>query len=92
MTIETYDIGIDGIGNISVDSDQPNQGDDIDSGTGFWLKARSTNSGVVRFSGVSSDSSGFELAAGDAIQVQVRNLSELYFTGTNSDEICWMKF
>lgn len=97
MSIETYDIGLNGIGNITVDSDQPDQGPDVGSGTGFWLKARSGNTGNVYFSYVSAssdaDSTGFELAAGESIQVQIKNLNELYFTAdTDGNQIAWMKF
>ncbi len=95
--ISTYDIGVGGIGNITVDSDQPNQGPNVGSGTGFWLRARSGNTGNVQFSYVSAssdaDSTGFELSAGDMVPVQIANLNELYFTAdTNGNQIAWMKF
>lgn len=93
MSISTYDIsGVDGIVEISIDSDQPNQGPDVYSGTGFLLQGRSTNSGVVRMSFVSSDSAGFEFAAGERNPVQVFNLNELYFTGTAGDKMVAMKW
>ena len=97
MSIETYDIGIGGIGNITVDSDQPNQGPHVHSGTGFWLKARSGNTGNVFVNYVSAssdaDSTGYELAAGETIQLQVTDLSGLYFTAdTNGNQICYSKF
>lgn len=97
MAITTYDIGTNGNGNITVDSDMPNRGPDVGSGTGFWLKARSGNTGNVFFSYVSSssdaDSSGFELAPGESIPVQVLNLNELYFTAdTAGNKIAWIKF
>lgn len=97
MTISTYDIGAGGIGNIAVDSDQPNRGPDVGSGTGFWLKARSGNTGNIHFSYVSAssdaDSTGWELAAGESVPVQVFNLNELYFTAdTVGNQIAWMKF
>lgn len=94
MTISTYSIaGVDGVGEITVDSDQPNQGPDVGSGTGFWLKARSGNTGNCRASFVSSDSAGFEWAPGEAYPVQIANLNELYFTAdTNGNQLTWMKF
>lgn len=97
MTIETYDIGTGSTGNITVDSDMPNQGENVGSGTGFWLKARSGNTGNVYLNYVSAssdaDSTGFELAAGETIQIQVKNLNELHFTAdTAGNQICWMKF
>lgn len=94
MSISTYSIaGVDGVGNITVDSDQPNQGPDIGSGTGFWLKARSTNTGNCFISFVSSDSAGFELAPGEAYPVQIANLNELHFrAATNGNQLAWMKF
>lgn len=93
MSISTYSIaGVDGVGEISIDSDQPNQGPDVGSGTGFWLKARSGNTGNVFASFVSSDSAGFEWAAGEAYPVQISNLNELYFTGTSGNKMTWMKY
>lgn len=97
MTIETYDIDAGGIGNITVDSDQPNRGPDIHSGTGFWLKARSGNTGntFASYTSTSSDadSTGFEWAPGEAYPVQVLNLNELYFTAdTVGNQMAWMKF
>lgn len=83
----------DTIGNITVDSDQPNQGSNITLLNGVFLKARSTNTGLVFFgfdSGV--DSTDFELSAGDVIAVQVSNLNQLWFyADTVGDKLCWLK-
>lgn len=92
--ISTYDIaGADGIGNITVDSDQPNQGPNVSSGTGFWIKARSGNMGNCQAHFIDSDSNGFEWAPGEAYPVQIFNLNELYFRAdTNGNKLTWMKF
>jgi len=83
----------DDVGNITVDSDQPNQGPNKTSTNGFYLKARSGNTGNVRFSFDSGgDSDGYELAAGESIPVQVQNLNELWFTtDTAGNKFCWLK-
>lgn len=96
MTIETYDIGAGSTGNITVDSDMPNQGPNVGSGTGFLLKARSGNTGNTFINYVSAssdaDSTGFELAKSEYISVHVSNLNKLYFTAdTVGNQITWMK-
>lgn len=82
-----------GNGNITVDSDQPNQGSNISLPNGLWLKARKTNTGVVYFSFDSGvDSTDFELSPGDIILVQVQNLNEIWFKAdTVGDKFCWLK-
>lgn len=84
----------DDVGNITIDSDQPDQGGNYTAINGFWLKARAGNSGVCRFSFDSAtDSDGFELSAKEVIQVQVQNLNELWFTAdTVGDKISWLKY
>lgn len=83
----------DNIVNITVDSDMPNQGPNVTSKNGFRLKARSTITGNVYFSFDSGvDSSGYELAAGEAEFVQVQNLNELwFFSDTAGNQIVALK-
>ena len=81
------------LGNITTDSDQPNQGPNVSLLNGAWIKARSSNTGVVFFGTDSSvDSSGYELSAGNVILVQVQNMNELWFRAdTVGDKFCWLK-
>ena len=94
MSITTYDVaGANGVTEFSIDSDGgPTQGPNVRSGTGFWIQARSTNSGVAKGSFVESDSAGFEWVAGDAFPIQTFNLNTLYFTGTAGDKLVALKF
>jgi hypothetical protein len=93
MNISTYDIaGANGITEITIDSDQPNQGPNVHSGTGFLIQARKLNSGVGRVSFVSSDSAGFEIEASKTFPFQVFNLNELYFSGTSGDKFVALKW
>ena len=83
----------DTIGNITVDSDQPNQGSAITLANGVYLKARSTNTGLV-FVGFDSgvDSTDFELSPGDTIPIQASNMNQLWFyTDTVGNKLCWLK-
>lgn len=65
-------------------------------GYGFFIRALSTNTGVVYVgndgAGDVTSANGYELAAGDQIYIEVRNLNELYFdSATNGDKFCWLK-
>ena len=94
-----YDVSISpfmtgqSVGNITIDSDQPNHGGDVSLPNGIYLKARSTNTGLVFFGSDSGvDSSDFELAAGETIPVQIQNLNELWFySDTVGNQVCWIK-
>jgi hypothetical protein len=97
-----FDIGIspfitagdsDAVQNITVDSDMPNQGPDVQLDNGVQLKARSTVSGNVYFDFTSdADSTGFELAAGESVFVQVQNLNVIWFyADTAGNQICALK-
>lgn len=83
----------DSTGNITVDSDMPNQGSNVTFANGAWFKARAGNTGILYIgfdSGV--DSTDFELSAGDVIPVQASNLNQLWFyAATAGDQICWLK-
>lgn len=62
---------------------------------GFYIRALSTNSGVVYVGndGASdvTSSNGYELAAGDDIYIECENLSELWFdAATNGDKFSWI--
>jgi hypothetical protein len=72
------------------------QGPDVDLENGVWIKALAGNSGVVYVGNDGEDdvtsANGFELSAGDAIVIQVSNLSDLWFDAAeNGDKFCWMK-
>ena len=70
----------DAVRSITVDSDMPNQGPNVALDNGARVKARSANTGNVYFSFDSGvDSTGYELAGGDAEYIQIQNLNELWF-------------
>lgn len=72
------------------------QGSSVELNNGVFIKALSGNSGVTYVGNDGANdvasTNGFELAAGDVIVVQVRNLNELWFdAATNGDKLCWLK-
>jgi hypothetical protein len=61
-----------------------------------WIKALAGNTGKVYVGnagdGTISATTGFELSAGNVIQIQVSNLKDLWFdAATNGDKFCWIK-
>jgi hypothetical protein len=72
------------------------QGTDVSLPNGAYIKALAGNTGKVYVGnagdGTVSSSTGFELAAGNIIQVQVSNLKDIWFdAATNGDKFCWIK-
>jgi hypothetical protein len=71
------------------------QGTDV-AGVGWFIRALSGNSGNVYLgndaAGDVTSANGYELAAGDQIYIEVRNLNELFFdSAENGDKFCWLK-
>ena len=72
------------------------QGDDIASDNGFWIKAHPDNTDTVWVgndgSNDVSSSNGFPLDPGEAIPLSVANLNHLIFDADVSGEkVCWIK-
>jgi hypothetical protein len=72
------------------------QGSSVSLPNGVYIKALSGNTGKVYVgndgSNAISSTTGYELAAGQMILVQVDNLNKLWFdAATNGDKFCWMK-
>ena len=63
--------------------------------SGFFIKALSTNSGIVYVgndgAGDVTSGNGYEMEAGDQIYIECSNLSDLWFdSATNGDKFCWI--
>jgi hypothetical protein len=72
------------------------QGTDVSFSNGVFVKALAGNTGVVYVGnagdGTVSATTGFQLAAGDVILVQVSNLRDLWFdSASNGDKLCWLR-
>ena len=73
------------------------QGTSVSLLNGVYIKALSTNTGLiyVGYDGTASNvtsTTGFELAAGDIILLQVANLNNLWFNSSaNNQKVCWIK-
>ena len=72
------------------------QGPNISLPNGVWIKALAANTGKMYIGnngdGTVSDTTGFELAAGQLIQIQVANLKDIWVDASvNGEKVCWLK-
>ena len=72
------------------------QGSNVALSDGVFVKAMGTNTGKVYVGnagdGTISSTTGYELAAGECILIQVDNLNKLWFdSAVNVEKFCWMK-
>jgi hypothetical protein len=72
------------------------QGGNIALDNGVYIRALTGNTGVVYVgndgAGAVTSSNGYQLNKGEAVRIQVANLSELWFdSATNGDKFCWLK-
>jgi hypothetical protein len=72
------------------------QGPDATLTNGVYVRAMSTNTGLVYVGNDGandvSSTNGYELASGQSILLQVDNISDIWFDASISgDKVCWLK-
>ena len=72
------------------------QGGNVPLTNGVFIKALGANTGKMYVgndgAGAISSTTGYELASGEVIIIQVDNLNKLWFdSSVNGEKVCWMK-